>query len=277
MRAGGPPAGCMRMVVVATLVATSGLHAQDTDSVPAADRGATGQIVGRVVEAESGAPVAGADLWLSPLRRPAGEVPEEGPPGEAAPRPPGALERGAATSVSGAFSFSSVPPGDYELRVRHLALGERTVAVRVEARATTRLTLRLEPRPIAVAPLDVLVESEIRPLFLERRGFYDRRERGWGTFFDPAWARLWSTGQTRFEFDRFLDFYAPAFPNLPSCRGGGPVVYVDGHRDRMGSRWPGSWSEVGAIEVYQNRQGVPPFVFEYEAICGAIVIWTKRW
>jgi len=38
-----------------------------------------------------------------------------------------------------------------------------------------------------------------------------------------------------------------------------------------------SMSEVGAIEVYRDIQGVPLWASDQEARCGVVAVWLKRW
>jgi plastocyanin len=56
-------------------------------------------------------------------------------------------ERARVTGADGAFAFDAVPPGRYELRFWHEALGETRADVTVTAGATATLHARLQPRP----------------------------------------------------------------------------------------------------------------------------------
>lgn len=94
------------------------------------------------------------------------------------------LDASALSDSAGRFVLPRVPPGTHELRIQHVAYGTRTVDVTVRADVTTRLRLELEPEAVEVEPIEVRVDFQ--PEYLEEEGFYDRRERGWGLFLDPA-------------------------------------------------------------------------------------------
>lgn len=227
---------------------------------------ATARVQGRVLDADSGAPISDALLTLSPLGR------------------------RALTDSAGAFLLPDVPPAAYELEVRHIAYGTRTLEVEVLAARTATLDLRLSAAPIAVEPLSV--EIEYRPRYLEATGFYERMERGRGQFFDPAFVDRWSVGAfaTGGRFMALLHDMTPPFTRSFFCSGPPPdlgaapgrsrpgptgPVYIDGRLDRSGLIWELSASEIGAIEVYPHGSGQPGFASS-EA-CGVFVVWTKRW
>lgn len=95
--------------------------------------GGRGRIVGRVLEAETGAPLEGVFLGL------------EG----------GAWE--VLSGPEGTFSLDRIPAGEVALRVRHLGYGARTTAVEVPPDATVEVELRLAAEPIEVEPLTVTI------------------------------------------------------------------------------------------------------------------------
>ncbi len=220
---------------------------------------AASRVIGRLTDEVDGTPIEGALVTIEPAGRQA------------------------VTDSAGAFALGDVPPGRYELRIRHIAYGTRSLPVEVRAGMTTSLSLRLAPEAIALDPLEVRVEARFRPRYLEERGYYERRERGWGTFFDPVDVERWSTGFARGaeDFLNHLAFQAPSFS--PLCAR--TPTYIDGRRVR---REEGpmadnllremSASEIGAVELYTSSVGVPLFAFtDSTTVCGALVIWTRRW
>ncbi len=69
------------------------------------------------------------------------------------------LGREAVTNGRGFFRFVDVPPGEYRLRIRHLAYGEREETIRVEEGVTLSLQIALTPTAIELEPLKVEVYS----------------------------------------------------------------------------------------------------------------------
>ena len=94
-----------------------------------------GELLGRVVDAVTGLPVADARIDLAEL------------------------QRVALSGGSGGFRLRGLEPGSYSLRVRRV--GYATLAAEVEIRngATARVTFYLQPAPVALAPLSVQVRS----------------------------------------------------------------------------------------------------------------------
>jgi len=214
------------------------------------------------------------------------------------------LSRRTLSDSAGAAIFLDVPPGTYTLGIRHIAYGEQSASVDVEGMTSAIIGIELDPRAIAVAPLEVVVEQ--RPRYLEERGFYDRRAVGLGTFFDPMFVDRWAVGGWGNRADRFIQQLIEMSPQMESLvgapasdgkggiasigdgfSGGCPAVYVDGRRTfndsgKLGGR-PSSALEmmstytIGAVEIYPSSHGVPDFALEPEMGCGSIVIWTNRW
>ncbi|MGI9627285.1 MAG: carboxypeptidase regulatory-like domain-containing protein [Longimicrobiales bacterium] len=68
--------------------------------------------------------------------------------------------RFATTSGSGGgFRFTSVPPGQYTLSVKHLAYGERTEEVSIGSAMAVTVALNVSVDPIELDPIEVTVES----------------------------------------------------------------------------------------------------------------------
>ena len=213
-----------------------------------------------------------------------------------------ALNRRTLSDSAGTAVFMDVPPGTYTLRFRHIAYGEQAALVDVEGMSSAVMGVQLDPRAIAVAPLDVLVEQ--RPRYLEQQGFYDRRAVGMGSFFDPLFVERWGQGAAS-AADRFIKLLVDMSPQLSSMTGTTasngnaweasigngfsgqcPAVYIDGQRAFNDPGLNGRVSReldmlatytIGAVEIYPSSHGVPDFALEPEIGCGSIVIWTNRW
>jgi hypothetical protein len=214
------------------------------------------RVGGRVVEAGTSRGVAHAELRV------------EGSPVQAV------------SGSDGAFQLPDLPAGDYRLSTSHLGFGTRTDSVRVEYGAIMIYTVSLDPAAIALPPVTV----DVRVVALEQNGFYERQERGPGTFLTRS---MWDS--------RGILVPSDILRNLPGVRVGsgrfGNVVYdrsscafryyLDGAR--VGATFqiddiPAEWIE--ALEVYRGPAQVPGrFTMPTStarANCGVIVIWTKR-
>ena len=104
-------------------------------SLPATSRAQTkGQIIGRVIEAESRSPIATAEVHV------------EG------------LEIRAQTTERGDFILSAVPAGEHRVRVERLGFRTTIVSVSVRAGRATQVTIELETSPIEVEGVTAEVE-----------------------------------------------------------------------------------------------------------------------
>ncbi|WP_419164252.1 carboxypeptidase-like regulatory domain-containing protein [Candidatus Palauibacter sp.] len=126
------------------------------------------------------------------------------------------------TTPGGAFAFESVSAGSYELSVTRLGYGRLTTSLVVGPDQGANLLLRLQPEAIPLDPLNVEIEG--RPARLVESGFYERLEKGWGTFFDPAALARNQAGYTQ------LSQLVPALENrAPSgCPAHSVPVFLDG-------------------------------------------------
>jgi hypothetical protein len=223
------------------------------------------RLVGRLVDSQTGRPVEGALVELT------------------------ALARRALSDSTGTFTFLDVPAGTYGVHIQHIAYGEQTSEIQVRDVHTTVVALGLTPVAIEVAPLDVAIE--FRPRYLEERGFYERRARGIGTFFDPQFVERWSAGSFASFFGSggrregvggsrgfmgLIEDMSPGFGSA-TCLGGQPVIYLDGRKRSRLFLADMSTYEVGAVEAYSGTGGTPVFALDPDAGCGVIAIWTNRW
>lgn len=231
----------------ALLLTAGGVFAQE----PTSEAGA---ITGRVLEADGRRPVGQVDVLLV------------------------GTGRRVVTDARGWFRFEGVPAGEQVLRVRHLGFQSRELTVQVPANEILGLTIRLDPEPVALDPLDVQVESELRIPRLDDGGFYHRREREFGHFFGPQYLTKWSgtrlptilarTPGIRIQKGQGLEYII----QNDRCLGGRDMaVYVDGVK----------WStlpnfiltELAAVEVYKSPAQSVAVPFQGSG-CGLLLIWT---
>jgi TonB-dependent receptor len=108
----------------------------------------TGSVTGRILNAESGRALVGANVLL------------EG------------TSYGAATSQTGTYRLQQIPAGDYTLIVRYIGFEEKTESITISAGQTLELDFRLNPA--FVEGDDVVVtaraEGSVRALNLQRTG-----------------------------------------------------------------------------------------------------------
>jgi protocatechuate 3,4-dioxygenase beta subunit len=101
------------------------------------------RVAGHLVDNASGRAVEGAETWLRGTRF-------------------RALSDG-----SGNFAFDGVPPGTYMLMTDHLAYGIKMDTLEVPSGQSLMVEMRLDNRPIEIAP--VVVTAEARPIEIARR------------------------------------------------------------------------------------------------------------
>ncbi len=144
------------------------------------DLGDSAFIVFTVAASDTGSPVEGATVDLSPL--PVGGI----------------------TNEQGRVTFRTIPPGDYELTIRHIAFAERTETIELAEEQFAELRVELRPAAIAVEPLEVQITG--RDPWLLDNGFYERQlalgDDGWfGTWED---IESYTMVSTLFDFKREL-------------------------------------------------------------------------
>jgi hypothetical protein len=187
----------------------------------------------------------------------------------------------AVTRADGTFQLPDLPAGVHRLGVSHVGYQGRQDSLRVEQSTRLQLTITLARTVIALKPIEVQVRSRV----LERAGFYERQERGMGTYVSRY---EWENRMPRVPSDVMRAVAGVRV--VPLRRGVGSAVldrsncafrYVlDGAR--IGSTFniddmPVEWLE--AIEIYKGPAEVPAqFTFppsQQRANCGVIVIWTR--
>jgi hypothetical protein len=198
----------------------------------------------------------------------------------------GSLVASTETDSVGAYSLTAPGSGRYSLRAE--AWGYETTPTlpfEVSAEGPTIIDVHLHPEPIGLDSLAVEAEPKRIIPHLERQGFYERAEEGFGEFITPE------------EIERrnprsFSDLLRD-IPGL-SVRGGGelrwgprcrrmtPRLWIDGilvDEEVGGLRRifldrKVSIDEIAAVEVYQSAAAIP---LQYGGTGGhcAMFIWTK--
>jgi hypothetical protein len=206
------------------------------------------------------------------------------------------------TDAAGGYAFADVPWGVYFLAVDHLAYAHQERAVRIMGDRAHEVDMALASEAIELDPLRVEVRS--RDWFGGMRGFRERKQRGFGHFFDRqqierrgalrvldilreipgvnvemARADSISLGRTTTEtlFFRNCWRYNAQGQQIATP----PVFYLNGVKQTTISLAAGDLdtvrpSEIEAIEVYRGPSEVPAIFGGSDAGCGVIAIWTKR-
>ncbi len=216
-----------------------------------------GQVMGRVVEYETGRGITDAEVHLS-----------------------GPEKLTALTSSRGYFVLRDVPPGRFWLSVEHLGYGRQEQSFVVLPGRAHEIDVRLVTEAIELEPIEVTVRSERWMYFMD--GLQFRMRQGFGHFIlredietrgpnVPVGSVI--DGLPGVEWRRRRGYDAEVTIRR-RCR---PVIWLDGMRTSIpvfaadGLRS----TEIEAIEVY-TFPGSVPAEFGGGVACGAIVIWTRR-
>lgn len=197
---------------------------------------------------------------------------------------------GAITNDSGRAQVAGISPGNHLVVVQRLGYTPESMLIEFGSGAAVEGEIALQAAALTLSRVEVTAQRDAR---LERRGFYDRRERnGFGTFLteEEIEQRRRSGGP--------LTSLLRTIPGLTveyHPRTGRPLVFVTRGNDSVmlgrcqprvfldGVRVPVSAdldidqlivpNEIGAIEVYRGAS--TPLEFSIGRGCGAVVIWTK--
>ncbi|MGH7502137.1 MAG: carboxypeptidase regulatory-like domain-containing protein [Longimicrobiales bacterium] len=229
----------------------------DTGSVQLVTSSLYSVVSGRIIDHATGRPVGAAtiDLGFDQLR--------------------------SMTRDDGEFEFERVPPGFYDVNVQHIGYANVRDSIGVDYAARVTVTARLAPAAIPIEPLEVVVRSQ----GLERRGFYNRMERGIGTFLTRKDVQDMHALRGSDILRRITGIQLVQHSTLGAIavgRGNCPFRYViDGARlaaiysmDDMSPHW------IDGIEIYKGPSQIPieftGISSDPNAACGVIVIWTRN-
>lgn len=238
-------------------------------------------IIGVVTDRESGALLSGVNVSM------------------------GGGRQGVFSDLRGEFVLDHLVGGQHVVEFAMIGYTPRADTIRVTPGRVTTVQVSLSVDPVVIEPIEVAVER--RQAVLQQRGFYHRRNTGFGKFVDReeieqraptemtdlftgmAGVDLYSdplnmlekwvvlrTGRhlrtDRPQGETSSDTYLRCFPR----------VYLDGLIVHSGGDEPArldnlvSPEAVSGIEVYATVSGLPP---EYQGggtFCGTILIWTRR-
>jgi hypothetical protein len=210
-----------------------------------------GNLVGQVVDQESGRPVDGVEIRLLPT------------------------EQTATADAQGRFEIEDITSGALQIELRRIGYEPRIDTIAAFPGVTLELTISMAARPIVLEPMVVTVRSR----HLEAAGFYRRARSAAG---GRQFTREDIERRNAFELTQMFD----VIPSVRAERDGfGDWVLRSTRGDRCelsvwidGMRTPGfdintypvDWVE--AMEVY-----VGAFVpGEYYDPCGVVLIWTRQ-
>jgi hypothetical protein len=220
-----------------------------------------GQVVdGKVVDAGSNAPVAGATVRLL------GDDERE--------------MASAVTDSAGAFAMTAEDGGRFRLAAAGRGYASAvSAALRIGQGDTLTVAFRLAADTALLEPLKVVASRRRRSAPIA--AFYERATRGIGFGWFMTRERMEERQGARLS--ELLD-RAPGLTRVPGRSGwvmrgrGGcvPALYVDGMRLRFAGDRVDEWADpddLEGVEVYTGAQAPP----EYGADtgCGAILLWTR--
>jgi hypothetical protein len=234
----------------------------------------TGTLRGRVVEAGSGEPVAGATVLVG----------EEG----------GAEAR--VTGEDGSFELSRIPAGALGLRASMLGYADAVGGVVMGGGQTLEVEIHLSPEPIEMEPIVVEASRiDMGGLLAEVRR---RAEWGFGTVLleDELEPRRTVTRTSQILQEYGVNVVGDGDALFFRRSGCGPTVYIDGIRVTHGSGTKGLVGgggalaavaaaeavnlvhplNVQAVELYSGPGQTPGEFLDSNAQCGVILIWTRR-
>jgi len=234
---------------------------------------AQGQIIGRVIDAETRGPVANAGVALLDSA--------------------GTARAQVVTDENGRFVMAPASgPGQYDVQVIALGyVGAPSDPVDYTGESVF-LEIALSPAPIEMEGIEVRVEA-LDPA-LEAQGFYQRERTTGGLFVDPEDLENRVLVRASEALRRLPGVNVrggePTFTRVGGGLGGGcgqpPDVWVDGVPVRRGGGTPGvpqrfddllpAPQNIAAVEAYPGGASVPAQFGGVSGGCGVIVVWTKR-
>jgi hypothetical protein len=193
---------------------------------------------------------------------------------------------------SGRFSITVPKSNTYRFRVQQI--GYRNYlsrAVPIDASRDATVTVLLISLPVALEPIAVTASSQI---YLQNSGFYERKQSNSGYYMDPdrmlaAASKAQQTadvlagipGVTMVVGGGSRGIRIPQFTARPGfgCDNG-PRIILDNHLMNpqndpidVNTIHP---SDLLAAEIYRHVAEVPLKFGGSDAVCGAIVLWTKH-
>lgn len=191
------------------------------------------------------------------------------------------------TDANGMFVLDRLPPGETALAISHLSYATSGRLFRAQPGQAYELRAQLAPEAIALEGIEVSTRSPSWYRQMEGLQFRMSRAMG-GTFvldtqleargYPPVAEILRELPGVKIRkvnrFDYTVNFRLCEMP---------PVLYIDGiqvNQPEQGAAMPElsmvQGMDIQAIEVYRGAGTLPPEYAGPDAMCGAIIIWTKR-
>lgn len=211
-------------------------------------------ITGRVLSAETGEPIGGAEVRLEDTRF------------------------GAVTSKGGLFRMENLPAGEHLLTIEYLGAKSENFRVDLGPRESLDVSFDLQMKVIPVPKLEVTVNDDIPVGKLY--SFYRRAESSPGYFLTREDIEDRPTSRTTDLLRQVpgLDIGAPrlggATVTMGRRDGCVPDYYVDGAHAPFFDIDNLQPVDIAGIEIYRGNSEVP-VAFKQADRCGVIVIWTR--
>jgi hypothetical protein len=235
---------------------------------PVAARAQEGRIVASVVEAGTGAPIEGAEVLLPRLRR------------------------SAWADANGDATLGSIPPGDYDVRVRHLGHAPAEMKLRVGSKPVGAMVI-LERRVVGLdtvritgryVPMDAPIEFQQRQRlglgrFLTDRDLAREGDRDFATVMSTKFPGLRASGEGSSRCIANGRFRATlnrdVFSNGMGCNGCPLRVFLD-DIEISGDLWIVRTWDLAAVEYYTPGTTPARYHNGRPGGCGVLVLWSKK-
>ena len=220
-------------------------------------------LIAVVTAAETGAPLAGAQVLI------------------------GGTKISAVTGPDGTASLAAIPAGAQTVEVRRIGYAGKLRVLTLEPGQSATVTFVLPVEAYAVPGIHVVAAPPpSKPTYLQQVGFAERKSRGMGSFI--------TRGQVEKRRPRFMSDMLRNLPGIDlaaramggdsrasMARAGGgrrcPIQYfVDGvftFGFNIDDVRPG---DIEGVEVYRGASVIPAEFNRGSAMCGVILIWTRR-
>jgi hypothetical protein len=223
----------------------------------------TARVLGWVRERDSGRPIYAAEVTV--------------------------LQTGQATTTdaNGMFVLGGIPPGEVSLGIEHLSFSPEGHVFRSEPGHAYEIQASMAPEAIPLEGIEVSVRSST--WYRQMDGLRVRMQMGLRGDFVTA-TEIEARGyppveETIRQLPGVRLIKANAFEydiRFRNCEQQ-PVVYVDGvqvnqpeDREPLRELKMIHSMDIQAVEVYRGAASVPPEFAGPDAMCGALIIWTKR-
>jgi hypothetical protein len=232
------------------------------------------RVVGRVVDATTGASIANADVQVENAQNVAVR---------------------SVSDSSGQFMIRlRTGAGRYRVSARHLSYAPTAAEVELGEQDQVEVIIRLAVTALELPPLEVVARSRAPDPFLERSGYYERKAARSGAFIDPEEIERRQPMNTSDLFHRISGVRVVMLGGIrgndiritrgedPNCS---PRIYIDRVIVRRGGRNdPRDASldalihppNLHAIEIFRSPSEIPTEFGGVNVGCGVVVIWTKR-